>query len=39
MVKLNPDGSLDRLKIRLVTKGYSPMYGINYHDTFSLMAK
>ena len=32
-VKLNLDGSLARLKARLVDKRYSQMYGINYHET------
>jgi len=32
-VKLNLDGSLARLKARLVDKRYSQMSGINYHET------
>jgi len=38
-VKLNPDGSLARLKAQLVAKGYSQVYGIDYQDIFSSVAK
>ena len=38
-MKFNPDGSLARLKSRLMAKGYSEMYGIDCQETFSLMAK
>ena len=34
-IKLNSDVSLTRLKARLITKGYSQMYNMNYQDTFS----
>ena len=38
-VKVNPDGSVARLKARLVAKGYAQTYGVNYSETFLLVAK
>ena len=38
-VKLNPDGSLAHLKVRLVAKRYSQVYELTYVDTFSSVVK
>ena len=39
IVNVGPNGKIDRLKTRLVAKGYTQQYGSNYYDTFSLVAK
>lgn len=38
-VKVGVDGQVDRLKACLITKGYTQVYGLNYHDIVSLVAK
>jgi len=38
-VKHNAYGSMSRCRTRLVAKGYAQTYGINYEETYSLIAK
>jgi hypothetical protein len=38
-VKFKVDGSIERYKTRLVAKGYTQTYGINYGETFAPVAK
>ncbi|MCO5583443.1 hypothetical protein L7F22_037354 [Adiantum nelumboides] len=38
-IKHNSDGSVNRYKARLVAKGYAQTYGIDYEETFVLVAK
>jgi Reverse transcriptase (RNA-dependent DNA polymerase) len=38
-VKQNPEGKVERYKARLVVKGYSLTYGIDYDETFAPVSK
>ena len=38
-LKCKSEGSLDGYKARLVTRGYTQIYGIDYQETFALVAK
>lgn len=37
--KHHVDGSIERYKAPIVTKGFTQKYGVDYHETFSLVVK
>ena len=39
IVKHKAGGSVERYKTRLVTKGYTQSFGVDYQETFKLVAK
>ena len=38
-IKFKVNGSIERHKARLATKGYTQTFGIDYQETFALIAK
>ncbi|XP_047267475.1 uncharacterized mitochondrial protein AtMg00820-like [Capsicum annuum] len=37
--KLNADGSINKIKERLIVKGYAHIFGVDYSDTFAPVAR
>ena len=38
-IKIGPNGRVDHLKAHLIAKGYTQIYGFDYYDAFSHVAK
>ena len=38
-IKTRSDGSIERYRVRLVAKGFTEEYGIDYEETFTLVTR